>query len=122
MKLGMMLDTTVLRDPEKEALVYGDERFTYAQLRSRALKAARVLEDHGLGPGDVVGTRTFNVPGFVFAAFDAWYLGATVVPVNHKLQAPEVRYTIEHSGAALGIVSAELAETARAGAPDITWL
>src|SRR5699024_3060616 len=37
-------------------------------------------------------------------------------------QAPEVAYTIDHSGARLGIVSAELAETARAGAPDITWL
>jgi len=28
MKLGTMLDTTVHRDPQKEALVYGDERFT----------------------------------------------------------------------------------------------
>jgi feruloyl-CoA synthase len=122
MKLGTMLDTTVHRDPQKEALVYGDERFTYAQLRSRALKAARVLEDSGVGPGDVVGIMTFNVPGFVFAAFGAWYLGATVVPVNHKMQAPEVAYTIDHSGTRLGIVSAELAETARAGAPDIPWL
>src|SRR5699024_5837074 len=76
----------------------------------------------GVGPGDVVGIMTFNVPGFVFAAFGAWYLGATVVPVNHKMQAPEVAYTIDHSGARLGIVSAELAETARAGAPDIPWL
>src|SRR5690625_4966187 len=104
MKLGTMLDTTVHRDPQKEALVYGDERFTYAQLRSRALKAARVFEDSGVGPGDVVGIMTFNVPGFVFAAFGAWYLGASVVPVNHKMQAPEVAYTIDHSGARLGIV------------------
>src|SRR5699024_7085785 len=135
MKLGTMLDTTVHRDPQKEALVYGDERFTYAQLRGRALKAARVLEDSGVGPAEVGGGRAFGgpraacaalvpftVPGFVFAAFGAWSLGATVVPVTHKMQAPEVAYTTDHSGARLGIVSAELAETARAGAPDIPWL
>ena len=122
MKLTTMLDSTVLRDPDKEALVYGDDRYTYAELRHRALKAARVLEDNGITAGDTIGVMTFNVPGFVFAAFGAWYLGAIVVPVNHKMQAPEVRYTIEHSGARLGIVSAELADTARQGAPGITWL
>ena len=122
MKLGTMLDTTVLRNPDKEALVYEDQRFTYAELRHRALKAAQVLSDNGIRPGDAVGIMTVNVPGFVFAAFGAWYLGATVVPVNHKFQPPEVKYTIEHSGAKLGIVSTELAEVARAGAPDITWL
>ncbi|GAA1849979.1 class I adenylate-forming enzyme family protein [Brevibacterium marinum] len=122
MKLGTMLDSTVLRDPDKEALVYGDERYSYAALRDRALRAARVLEDNGVVAGDTIGIMTFNVPGFVFAAFGAWYLGAVVVPVNHKMQAPEVEYTIGHSGAKLGIVSSELAETARAGAPGITWL
>lgn len=122
MKLGMMLDSTVLRDPEKEALVYRDQRYTYRQLRHRALQAARVLENNGIGSGDTIGIMTFNVPGFVFAAFGAWYLGATVVPVNHKMQPREIKYTIEHSGAKLGLVSTELAETARAGAPGITWL
>ncbi|MGC3022775.1 class I adenylate-forming enzyme family protein [Brevibacterium sp. FAM 24630] len=122
MKLGTMLDTTVLRHPDKEALAYEHQRFTYTELRHRALKAAQVLAANGIRPGDVVGIMTFNVPGFVFAAFGAWYLGATVVPINHKFQAPEVKYTVEHSGAKLGIVSTELAETARAGGPDITWL
>lgn len=122
MKLGMMLDSTVLRDPEKEALVYGNQRWTYAELRNRALRAARVLRENGVGVGDTIGIMTFNVPGFVFTAFGAWYLGAVVVPVNHKMQPPEVRYTIEHSGATLGIVSAELAALAREGAPGISWL
>lgn len=122
MKLGTMLDSTVLRDPDKEALVYGDDRYTYRELRLRALKAASVLKNNGVAAGDTIAIMTFNVPGFVFAAFGAWYLGAIVVPLNHKFQAPEVKYTIEHSGAMLGIVSSELAEIAREGGPDITWL
>ncbi|GAA4282906.1 AMP-binding protein [Brevibacterium daeguense] len=122
MKLTTMLDSTVRRDPSKEALVYGDERISYGQLRETSLRAATVLADNGVRAGDVIGIMTFNVPGFVYAAFGAWYLGATVVPVNHKMQAPEVEYTIGHSKAVLGVVSAELAPIARNGAPDITWL
>lgn len=122
MKLTTMLDSAVARDPDKEALVYGDRRYTYAELRDQSLKAATVLREEGIGEGDTIGIMTFNIPEFVFAAFGAWYIGATVIPVNHKFQAPEVEYTIDHSGARLGIVSAELAPIARAGAGGITWL
>ena len=41
----------------------------------------------------------FNTPGFVAVMLGSWRLGATLVPVNHKLQAPEVRYILEHSKA-----------------------
>jgi feruloyl-CoA synthase len=34
----------------------------------------------------------------------AWRLGAVVVPINHKLQAPEVSYILRHSGARLCLV------------------
>ncbi|QCP05044.1 class I adenylate-forming enzyme family protein [Brevibacterium sp. CS2] len=122
MKLSTLLDASVRRDPDKEALVYGTERVAYRDLRDRALRAASVLRANGIEAGDTIGIMTFNVPGFVYAAFGAWYLGATVVPVNHKMQPPEVAYTIGHSKAKLGIVSAELAEIARTGAPDIPWL
>lgn len=122
MKLSALLDSTVLRDPSHEALVYGTDRYSYGELRELALRAATVLQNNGVRPGDTIGIMTFNVPGFIFAAFGAWYMGATVVPVNHKMQAPEVKYTIEHSGTMLGIVSAELAQIARTGAPHITWL
>ena len=37
----------------------------------------------------------FNTPSFVDLMFGAWRLGATFVPVNHKLQAPEVDYVLE---------------------------
>jgi feruloyl-CoA synthase len=65
---------------------------------------------------------TFNEPEFVITAFGAWMLGATLVPVNHKFQAPEVAYTAQHSGVTVGVVSAELLETAQTGAPDVDWL
>jgi hypothetical protein len=41
----------------------------------------------------------FNTPEFVDALLGAWRLSATVVPVNHKLQAPELEYILTSSGA-----------------------
>ncbi|WP_291795801.1 AMP-binding protein [Brevibacterium sp.] len=122
MKLSTMLRTTVRRVPEGEALVSGERRWTYRALLEDAEKAARVLADRGVKPGDTVAAMSFNEPEFLLTAFGSWILGATFVPVNHKMQAPEVEYTVRHSGTVLGVVSGELAEIARRGGPDIGWL
>ena len=122
MKLSTMLRSTMMRDPQKEALVSGESRWTYAQLVEESERAAGLLADRGVRSGDRVAAMTFNEPEFVFTAFGAWMLGATLVPVNHKFQAPEVRYTVEHSEVRVGVVSAELEAIAREGAPDVDWL
>ena len=122
MKLTTMLHATAQRVPDKAALIYQDRSWTYTELVEQSLKAAAVIRAKGVGEGDVIGIMTHNVPGFVFAAFGAWHLGATVVPTNHKFQAPEVKYTVEHSGMKLGIATPELIDIARTGAPQIEWL
>ena len=122
MKLSTMLRSTMMRDPQKEALVSGESRWTYAQLAEESERAAGLLADRGVRSGDRVAVMTYNEPEFVFTAFGAWMLGATLVPVNHKFQAPEVRYTVEHSEVRVGVVSAELEAIAREGAPDVDWL
>lgn len=122
MKLSTMLRGSAMRAPQAQALVSGDTTWTYTELVGESEKAAGVLADRGVRSGDTVAAMTFNEPAFVFTAFGAWMLGATFVPVNHKLQVPEVAYTVGHSGATVGVVSGELAETALAGAPDVDWL
>lgn len=122
MKLTTMLRTTAERKPSTEALVSGDQRWTYSELLEDSCKAATVLADHGVTERDSVAAMTFNEAEFILLAFGTWMLGATFVPVNHKLAPAEVNYTINHSGAKWGIASPELVETARAGAPEITWL
>ncbi|RLV53420.1 fatty-acid--CoA ligase, partial [Aeromicrobium phragmitis] len=42
--------------------------------------------------------------------------------VNHKLTVPEVRYAVEHSGAVVGVVAADLASIATDAASGITWM
>ncbi|MGC5346881.1 class I adenylate-forming enzyme family protein [Streptomyces sp. DT24] len=122
MHLTALLERAARIDPRKDAVVHGDEHLTYGALLDRARRAATVLTDRGLGPGDRVAVQTFNTPGFVVAAFGVWFAGGVLVPVNHKLAVPETAYAIEHSGARIGIVAAELALDATVAGPQTRWL
>jgi feruloyl-CoA synthase len=51
----------------------------------------------------------FNTPGFVYAMLGAWRIGAVVVPVNHKMQAPEVDYILRHARVKVCVFDGELA-------------
>ncbi|WFR71160.1 AMP-binding protein [Prescottella defluvii] len=99
--------------PEKDALVYGTQRLSYRELEAASRRAAEVFRREGVGRGDRVAVMTYNSPGFLIAAFGIWRAGGVLVPVNHKLTAPEVEYTIAHSGARVGVVSADLVSAAR---------
>ncbi|TQF65477.1 AMP-binding protein [Rhodococcus spelaei] len=122
MNLTTMLESTARKFPDKDALVYGDQRITYAELLAASKRAAEVLRSRGVGRGDRVAVMTYNSPGFAIAAFGAWRAGAALVPVNHKLAPPEVGYTLGHCGATVGVVSADLRSNAEAGAPQVDWL
>lgn len=122
MNLTTMLESTARKYPDKDAIVYGDERITYAELLAASKRAAEVFRARGVGRGDRVAVMTYNSPGFAIAAFGAWRAGAALVPVNHKLAPPEVAYTVGHCGATVGVVSADLRANAESGAPHVEWL
>jgi len=121
MHLTSTLERAARIAPDKPALVTDDTEITYGELKDAARRAATVFIDRGVAPGEAVAVLTYNTPGFVIAAFGAWYAGAVLVPVNHKLAGPEIAFAVQQSGARLGVAAGELAATA-AGATDIPWL
>jgi len=52
--ISRVLDTVVAEQPSRVALVIGDEAVTYGALDAAVASCARVLADHGVGPGDRV--------------------------------------------------------------------
>jgi acyl-CoA synthetase (AMP-forming)/AMP-acid ligase II len=52
---GEMLRETAARTPDREALVFPEERQTYAELVGRGEQRARELQALGVGPGDRFG-------------------------------------------------------------------
>jgi feruloyl-CoA synthase len=122
MHLSALLDSAVRSAGDKEAVVYGEQRLTYREFADTARRAATVLREAGLRPGDRLAVMTYNTPAFLFAAFGAWYAGATLVPVNHKLQTAEVARQLRHCGARLAVVDAEIGARATAADAEVTWL
>ncbi|RVU28028.1 fatty-acid--CoA ligase [Streptomyces antnestii] len=122
MHLSALLDSAVRSAGDKEAVVYREQRWTYREFAGAARRAATVLREAGVRPGDRVAVMTYNTPAFLFAAFGAWYAGATLVPVNHKLQTAEVERQLRHCGARLGIVDAEIGKRATAADVVVPWL
>ncbi|WP_176049101.1 AMP-binding protein [Burkholderia sp. BCC1644] len=97
MNLVAALDRAARATPDKPFLVSESATITYAAARERSHRAAAVLSALGVAAGDRVAAMCFNTPAFVDLMFGAWRLGAAFVPINHKLQAPEVDYVLEHS-------------------------
>lgn len=120
-----LLDQQARTRPERLALRAtgaAPRDWSYAELADASRKAAAVLHAQGVRAGDRVALLCLNTPGFVFALFGAWRLGATIVPVNHKLQAPEVEYILRHARAKLCVADGALAPLAGRIAAETRWL
>lgn len=120
--LVSLLDQHARTVPHKECLRTAGKSWTYAEFAEQTRRAASVLRDRGIGPGDRVGLLCFNTPGFPIALFGAWRLGAVVVPINHKSQAPEVDYMLSHSRTRLCLIDGALAPLKARVAHPTDWL
>jgi acyl-CoA synthetase (AMP-forming)/AMP-acid ligase II len=85
-------------DPDATALVLPPQRLTYKELLERAMGTARGLAGLGLGAGDRVGILMPNCCEFVESVFALSLLGAVPVPINTRLQPPEIAYVVDHAG------------------------
>jgi acyl-CoA synthetase (AMP-forming)/AMP-acid ligase II len=85
--------------PDREALVCGDRRLTYAALDERANRLAHHLAAAGVGPGDHVAAYLYNGTEFVETMLAAFKLRAAVVNVNYRYVASELAYVLGDSDA-----------------------
>jgi len=85
--------------PDREAVVYGARRFTYAQYHERVTRLASALAAMGVKPGDVVATLLPNVPAHAEAHFGVPACGAVLNAINIRLDANTVSYILDHGGA-----------------------
>lgn len=122
MNLTWMLEASARGCGDKPALVSDLGSMTYAELLAASKRAAAVLRERGVRPGDRVGVMTYNTPAFAVAAFGIWRAGAALVPVNHKLTAPELAYLAGHAKLRVAVVADDLAGRMREGAPEVDVL
>jgi fatty-acyl-CoA synthase len=85
--------------PDREALVYGPRRFTYAEYHARVSRLASGLIRMGIRPGDVVATLLPNIPAQAEAHFGVPAAGAVLNTINTRLDVDTVAYILDHGGA-----------------------
>ena len=114
--IASILAASAVRHAERPAVVFGDLRLTYAQLRHHAKQYAAVLRDKGVEPGDKVALLLPNTPHFPMAYYGALAIGAVAVPVHALLKAEEIQYVLEDSGAKVLVCASPLLGEGASGA------
>ncbi|MHB1490741.1 MAG: long-chain-fatty-acid--CoA ligase [Cellulomonas sp.] len=97
--LASLLEDSADRVPERDAIVFGEARLTYARLDGAANQVANLLVSRGIAPGDKVALSCPNIPYFTIVYFGILKAGATVVPLNVLLKGREVAYHLADSEA-----------------------
>src|SRR3954452_1819945 len=97
--LSSLLEQSATRYPDREAVVIGETRLTYAAVNSFANMVANLLVSRGIEPGDKVAISCPNLPFFTVVYFGILKAGATVVPLNVLLKGREIAYHLEDSDA-----------------------
>ncbi len=82
-----------------EAVVDGDERWSWTELAARVDEASRAFVASGIEPGDRVAIWGQNMAEWLVAALGAERAGAAVVPLNTRFKGNEAAYILETSGA-----------------------
>jgi acyl-CoA synthetase (AMP-forming)/AMP-acid ligase II len=81
---------------------------TYAEMHARARGMALALDAMGVGRGERVAVVSPNSARMLISFFGVSGSGRVLVPVNFRLNAQEVGYIVEHSGASVLLVDPEL--------------
>lgn len=105
--------------PDHSALVFGAARWTWRQLDVEVSAWVARLRAYGVEPGDRIGLLAKNRPEAVFLIHASTQLGATLVPFNARLRAPELapqvaladpRLVVAEEALAAGIPGARVLE------------
>src|SRR6476661_8557211 len=97
----------------KLAVIDGERRYTYKQLLDRCTRLASALTRLGVSRLDTVAIIASNIPEMIEAHFAVPMLGAVLNPLNTRLDAANIAFSLMHGSAKVLIVDAEYAPLVR---------
>jgi amino acid adenylation domain-containing protein len=113
--LPQLFAQQVERTPDAAALMYKEERLTYAELNERANRVARRLRREGVGRESLVGVLLERSTEMVVALLGVLKAGAAYVPLDASYPAERLLYMLEDAGVEVlltgGSVAAEMCDT-----------
>jgi fatty-acyl-CoA synthase len=99
--LGQLLDETVARCPDNEALVYADRdyRETWREFSATVDRVAKGLMALGVKKGEKVAVWATNVPHWVTLQMATARMGAILLTININYKISEIEYVLKQSEA-----------------------
>jgi fatty-acyl-CoA synthase len=88
-------------------------RLTYQEVEQRARGMALALDQMGVDHGERVAIVSPNAARFLISYFGVSAYGRILVPVNYRLNADEISYIVDHSGASVLLVDPESEDSLR---------
>jgi fatty-acyl-CoA synthase len=105
----MNLQISAMRFPNKLALVFMGQQWTYSQLQHQAEAIASALRKMGVQKGDRVVLDMQNCPQLVITHFAILRLDAVVVPVNPMNRMEELKHYILDPDTKVAVTTSDLA-------------
>lgn len=113
LRVSRIIDHAALYHPRRRVLGRSVEgpivMSDWAGIRARALRVSQTLSDTGIGRGDVIAVMAWNTVRMM----EVWYgvpgSGAALHTLNPRLSAEQLAFVINHGGARLLLVDADLA-------------
>ena len=103
------LTATAKLFPDKIAIFYDGQSYTYGQLNQNSAAAAATLRQAGVAPGDRVALMLPNVPAFVIWYYGALRLGAIAVSISTRMASSEAAFVLRDCESKAFVTSQEAA-------------
>ena len=110
------------RVAEREALVCGDRRLTYAQLEERANRLANHLLANDVKPGEFVGCYLSNGTEYLETLLACFKVRAVPVNINYRYVTEELRYLLVDSGLVVLVCNERFVDRVAEVAADVPAL
>ena len=113
MLIPFILEKVISLYADKEAVVCGNNRFTYRDFYERVAGLSNFLNSQGIRPGDCIAVLHHNSHEFLEAYFASGGIGAILNPLNIRLSSKELAVILNDSGAKILITSSRFYEIVR---------
>ncbi|MDP6563211.1 MAG: AMP-binding protein, partial [Alphaproteobacteria bacterium] len=100
-RFGDLADDMAARYPDREALVFQAERYTFAEVAAEIDRAAKGLMAQGVEKGDHVALWLNNCADWIFIAFALAKVGAVQVPINTRFRTHDLAYVVRQSDSSM---------------------
>ena len=110
-----LLLNTADQHPDRNLLIFPDERHTYASFVEASYRRAQSLHAYDVRPGDHVGILMANCPQYMELLMGCLLIGAIAVPMNARYKSGELAYVVENADLKLLVTSDLIADYADFG-------